>query len=158
MSMKINARGLALVKHFESLYLNAYQDPVGIWTIGWGHTGIKHNDGTVKRGRVITQAEAIQLLEHDMAYFEEAVSRLVKVDLNEDQFSALVSFAFNVGATNLSRSTLLKKLNARDTWGAACEFIAWKYAGGKVLSGLLRRRRSERNLFCGFNHFIETTV
>jgi len=148
----INERGLKLVKHFESLFLKAYKDPVGIWTIGWGHTGIRHNDGTVFSGRTITEADAHELLKHDMQTFCERVVSFVKVPLNDDQFDALVSFDFNTGA--LHKSTLLKKLNAGDYQGAADELPKWNKAGGKVLRGLTRRRESERNLFLGKEKFI----
>lgn len=148
----INQRGLTLVKHFESLFLKAYQDSVGVWTIGWGHTGLQHNDGTVHRGRVITKAKAEELLAYDMHQFETRVSALVKVPLTDDQFAALVSFDFNTGA--LHRSTLLRKLNAKDYAGAAAEFPKWNRAGGQVLRGLTRRRNSERRLFEGKTPFI----
>lgn len=144
---KVNAAGLDLVKHFEGLFLSAYKDPVGIWTIGYGHTGLKHLDGTVKAGRKVTQKEADQLLEHDLANFAKRVIEYVKVPLNDNEFSALVSFDFNTGG--LPSSTLLKKLNAGDRKGASQEFLRWVYAGGKVLKGLERRRKSEQNLFLG---------
>lgn len=148
---KVNRAGLEIIKHFESLKLEAYQDSVGVWTIGWGHTGLSHGDGSVSEGRVITEKEAEKLLIKDLAVFESAVSKLVKTDLNSNQFSALVSFAFNLGATNLKKSTLLRLLNSNNHFGAAKEFKRWNKAGGKRLAGLLRRRLSERNLFCSFN-------
>ena len=86
---QINQRGNELIKHFESLFLKAYKDPVGIWTIGWGHTGLSHREGTVYAGRQITEDEAQYLFEHDMLHFEEGVHHLVKVTINDDQFSAL---------------------------------------------------------------------
>lgn len=143
-----------MVKHFESLFLKAYQDPVGVWTIGWGHTGLKHKDGTVHKGRVITEEKATELLTHDLRSFAERVTKLVKVRLTDDQFSALVSFDFNTGG--LSKSTLLKKLNAGDYKGAADEFLRWNKAGGQVLRGLTRRRESERNLFIGKEDYLVT--
>jgi len=149
---QIKERGLALVKHFESLFLKAYQDPVGIWTIGWGHTGLKHNDGTVHKGRTISEEEAHALLAHDMMTFCERVENLITVVLTDDQFDALVSFDFNTGG--LAKSTLRKKLNAGDYEGAAAEFPKWNKAGGKVLRGLTRRRKSEQNLFNGKEDYI----
>lgn len=149
---KINEAGLELVKHFEGLYLTAYKDPVGIYTIGYGHTGLTHKDGTVYPGRKITKAEAEQLLRYDMGVFEKRVSGLVKVPLNDNEFSALVSFDFNTGG--LDKSTLLKKLNAGDKSGAALEFLKWDKAGGSTLPGLTRRRRSERNLFLSQEPYI----
>lgn len=151
-SRQISADGLALVKEFEGLYLKAYRDPVGIWTIGYGHTGLQHKDGTVFAGRVVTKDEADALLRYDMRQFEARVLSFVKVPLNDDEFAALVSFDFNTGG--LGKSTLLKKLNAGDRSGAAAEFGKWNKAGGKVLRGLTRRRASERNLFLGRRPFI----
>jgi lysozyme len=148
----ISDEGLELVKHFEGLYLNAYKCPAGVWTIGYGHTGLKHQDGTVRAGRRITKAEAETLLRHDMRVFEDRVNRLVKVPITQSQFDALVSFDFNTGG--LAKSTLLKRLNA----GAAAEvpdqLMRWTRASGKVLPGLVRRRRSEANLFMGIRPFI----
>jgi lysozyme len=152
---EINARGVELIKHFEGLYLTAYRCPAGVWTIGYGHTGIEHQDGTVRPGRKITKEEAEELLRHDMREFGTRVAPLVKVPLNDDQFSALVSFAFNVGMSAFTGSTLRKKLNAGDYAGAAAEFAKWTKAAGKTLSGLVRRRASERNLFLGHSNFIE---
>lgn len=150
----INQAGLDLVKHFEGLYLKAYKDPVGIWTIGYGHTGLTHQDGTVHAGRQITKAEAEQLLKHDMGKFEEEVKELITVPLNDNQFSALVSFHFNTGG--LAKSTLRKKLNAGDYMGSADELLKWDKAGGKTLAGLTRRRKSERNLFLDIQPYIIT--
>ena len=149
---RINQRGEELVKHFEHLYLKAYKCPGGAWTIGWGHTGMKHGDGSVYPGLQITKERAQELFEHDMTQWQNSVQRLVTVPLNDDQFAALVSFDFNTGA--LHKSTLLKKLNKGDYDGAAEEFAKWNKAGGKTLRGLTRRRGSERNLFEGKEHFI----
>lgn len=148
----INLNGITLIKHFEGLYLKAYQDSVGVWTIGWGHTGLTHRDGTVKAGRVITEAEAEKLLRHDMDFFEGRVVKYVKVPLNDNEFAALVSWDFNTGG--LVDSTLLRKLNAGDRAGAADELLRWNKAGGKTLAGLTRRRKSERNLFLSKEPFI----
>lgn len=154
---QISATGLQLVKHFEAggetlsaKYLTAYWDKAGeCWTIGWGHTGLQHKDGTVKRGRVITVAEAKQLLAYDMHQFEQRVLSLIDAPLNDDQFAALVAFDFNcAGLTWKGKlSTLSRKLNARDYEGAALEFPKWNKADGKVMAGLTRRRLSEQRLF-----------
>jgi lysozyme len=146
---RINQDGLDLVKHFEGLYLKAYKDPVGIWTIGHGHTGLQHMDGTVYPGRVITKAEAERLLRYDMNQFERRVEAFAKVALNDNQFAALVSFDFNTGG--LGKSTLLKKLNAGDYQGARAEFGKWTRGGGRVLPGLVRRRKAEAALFASEN-------
>ncbi|AXE34815.1 lysozyme [Chromobacterium phragmitis] len=140
--MHINAAGLNLIKQFEGLRLIAYQDAVGIWTIGYGHTG-----PDVAPGKTITQLQADQLLQNDLARFESGVSNLVKVPLNANQFSALVSFSYNLGLGNLQNSTLLRLLNQRDYAGAAGQFPRWDKAGGRVLPGLSRRRLAEQALF-----------
>ena len=138
---------LELVKHFEGFYPNAYRCPAGVWTIGYGHTGLKHKDGTVRVGRKVTQAEADRLLAHALKVFSDRVNRLVKVPLTQNQFDALVSFDFNTGA--MAKSTLLKKLNAGDYADVPSELSKWTRAGGKVLAGLVRRRASEANLWSG---------
>jgi lysozyme len=141
--MTINQDGLELIKSFEGLYLDAYLDPVDIWTIGYGHT-----EG-VYEGMTITEAQAEDLLREDLAEFEAAVSEAVQVDLNENQFSALVSFTFNLGPENIFDSTLLKLLNQGDFQGAADQFLIWNKAGSQELEGLTRRRKAERALFLG---------
>lgn len=149
---QINERGIALVKHFESLRLTAYRDEVGVWTIGWGHTGLQHKDGTVYEGRTISVEKAEELLRYDMHQFESRVSTFVKVSITDDQFSALVSFDFNTGG--LPKSTTLRKLNAGDDDGAADALLMWNKADGKELKGLTRRRMSERNLFLGKDPYV----
>jgi len=141
----INAKTIDLIQHFEGCYLEAYQDSVGVWTIGFGHTGLKHRDGSVHAGRNITQEEADALFRYDMDFFEGRVQRAITVPLNDDEFGALVSFDFNTGGIN--DSTLRRKLNAGNRAGAANEFLRWNKAGGRVLAGLTRRRRNERRLF-----------
>lgn len=149
----VNQRTIDLIKHFEGLSLTAYQDEAGIWTIGWGHTGLMHDDGTVYPGRKITFEKAVQLLRYDMDQTEAQVEALVKVPLNDDQFGALVSFHFNTGG--LPQSTMLKKLNNGNYASAADEFIRWNKVGGKVVSGLTRRRLSEKNLYLGLEDYIK---
>lgn len=144
--MNASAQCVDLVKHFEGLYLKAYLCPAKVWTIGYGHTGLKHKDGTVKAGRKITEAEAEALLMQDLnTKYAPDVERLVTVPLAQHEFDALVSFHFNTGS--LGKSTLLKKLNAGDKASAAEEFLRWTRGGGKVLPGLVRRRKAERYLF-----------
>ena len=141
----INAAGIELIKHFEGCFLTSYQDSVGVWTIGWGHTGLTHRDGSVHHGITITAAEAERLLHHDMDNFEGRVEKYIGVALNDDEFAALVSFDFNTGG--IAKSTLRRKLNAGDREGAANELLRWDKAGGRTLAGLTRRRKSERRLF-----------
>lgn len=144
--MKISNNGLNVIKEFEGLRLKAYDDGVGVWTIGYGT--IRYPSATrVKRGDTITEAQAEEYLRHDVSRFENAVNKLVKVKLNQNQFDALVSFTYNLGESSLASSTLLRKLNAGDFVGAAKEFLRWNRAGGKVMAGLTRRRKAEHDLF-----------
>lgn len=141
--MKTGAEGVALIKKFEGLELRAYQDSVGVWTVGYGHTR------TAEPEMEITPSDAERLLREDLEDTEKAVSHLVKVPLNQDEFDALVSFTFNLGSGNLQHSTLLRKLNASNKVGASAEFTRWVYAGGVMLKGLKRRRLAEQALFRG---------
>lgn len=138
----LSQKGVDLIKEFEGLRLKAYRDPVGVWTIGYGHTG-----GDVKPGQVISQARAEQLLKGDTGWAQDAVRRSVKVPLSQGQFDALTSFTYNLGGGALASSTLVKKLNARDYAGAQKEFGRWVHAGGEVLAGLVRRRAAEAKMF-----------
>ncbi|HDT2136503.1 TPA: lysozyme [Enterobacter roggenkampii] len=144
--MQTSDKGIALIKEFEGCKLTAYQDSVGVWTIGYGWT--QPVDGKpIRAGMTINQETAERLLKTGLVSYESDVSRLVKVGLTQGQFDALVSFTYNLGARSLSTSTLLRKLNAGDYAGAADEFLHWNKAGGKVLNGLTRRREAERALF-----------
>ncbi|HDT1481321.1 lysozyme [Enterobacter chengduensis] len=146
--MQTSDKGIALIKQFEGCKLTAYQDSVGVWTIGYGWT--QPVDGKpIRAGMTINQETAERLLKTGLVSYESDVSRLVKVGLTQGQFDALVSFTYNLGARSLSTSTLLRKLNAGDYAGAADEFLRWNKAGGKVLNGLTRRREAERDLFLG---------
>ncbi len=139
----INSKGLNVVKSFEGLRLDSYLDPVGVWTIGYGTTS------GIKAGMRITQAQAESYLKQDLDRFEQAVKSAVKVSLSSDQFSALVSFTYNVGEGALNSSTLLRKLNQGDYQGAASEFARWNKGDGVELPGLTRRRSAEKALFLG---------
>ncbi len=134
--------GLSIIRDCEGLRTTSYRCPAGIPTIGYGHTGPE-----VKDGQTITKEEADRLLRDDVKNAERAIKRLVKVQLTQGQFDALVSFTFNLGAGNLQTSTLLKKLNAGDYAGAAEQFLVWNKAAGKVLPGLVKRRERERQCF-----------
>jgi lysozyme len=131
-----------MTERFEGLNLSAYQDVVGVWTIGYGHTGPE-----VIPGLTITQEQAEAYLQEDIADTVDAVNGLVHANLTQSQFDALVDFVFNLGRKNFATSTLLQKLNAGDYDGAADEFEKWSHAGGKLVAGLLRRRREEREQF-----------
>ena len=137
----INKQTLNLIKHYEGCKLKAYLCPAGVLTIGYGHTK------NVKRGDVISQQQADEVLVADLKEFENAVNDMVLVPLTENLRGELISFAFNVGIHALKKSTLLKKLNAKDYQGAANEFLRWNKAGGKELKGLTLRRQAERELF-----------
>lgn len=144
--MQTSEKGVALIKEFEGCKLTAYQDSVGVWTIGYGWT--QPVDGKpIRAGMTIKQETAERLLKTGLVSYESDVCRLVKVGLTQGQFDALVSFTYNLGGRSLSTSTLLRRLNASDYAGAADEFLRWNKAGGKVLNGLTRRREAERALF-----------
>lgn len=146
--MPVNRATLTLVKKHEGLRLEAYADPGYGWaipTIGYGHTPDAYRK--VTPGMVITEAEAEDLLEHDLEEVAAAVRELVKMPLNDNQFGALCSFTFNVGIKAFKRSTLLTKVNAGDFAGAAEEFRRWNKSNGRVLKGLTRRRADEAALF-----------
>lgn len=136
-------RGIDLIKQFEGMVLKAYLCPAKIWTIGYGHTR------TAKPGMVITEEQAEALLRADLVDFERAVNHAVTVPLQQYQFDALVSFAFNVGASAFRGSTLLQRVNAERWTEAAAEFDRWTRGDGKVLPGLVRRRQAERAMFEG---------
>jgi len=146
--MKIEKPGLDLIKEFEGMILHPYKCPAGVSTIGIGTT--RYNDGTqVKMSDpAITEDEAINMLEYQIEHsYGKSVNDLVTVDITQNQFDALCSFTYNLGAGNLKTSTLLKKVNTKDFKGAADEFLKWTRAGGKKLAGLVRRREEERELF-----------
>ncbi|WP_256856084.1 lysozyme [Rodentibacter ratti] len=144
--MKTSERGISHIIRDEGERLTAYQDIVGIWTIGVGHTG--QVDGKpVTKGMKISKEKSSELLKTDLARFEKAINASVNVSLTQNQFDALVSLAFNIGEGAFRRSTLLRKLNAGDYNGASQQFLVWKNAGGRVSQGLLNRRKREKALF-----------
>lgn len=140
--MKLGAAGTKLIQDFESCRLKSYQDQKGIWTIGWGHTG-----PDVGPNQTCTQAQADQWFVEDTQTAVLAVMRSVDVAINQNQFDALVSFTFNVGAGSEGHSTLLKYLNGGQTAAAAAEFPKWENVHGRPDPGLLRRREAEQKLF-----------
>jgi len=174
---KINKDGVDLIKSFEGCKLKAYADPASPlgkellktqnarkegwkslpgdpWTIGYGATGLdqfsplvdgKHSPIGPKT--VWTQEQAEQALVHHLQSFCDQVSKLLKVEVNDNQFAALVSFTYNVGAGNLKQSTLLKLVNQRNFVLAAEEFLKYNKSRGQVMAGLTRRREAERRLF-----------
>ena len=134
-----------LIKRFEGLRLEAYQDSVGIWTIGYGTTRI--NGVPVQPGMIITQVEAEAFLLEDLKEFVPIVQRNTRALITQSMFDALCSFTYNLGGGNLSKSTLLKDLNSSKYLDAAAGFLLWTKAGGKELLGLVRRRSAEKDLF-----------
>ena len=152
---QLNAATLELVRSFEGLYLEAYKDEVGVWTIGYGHTNYDRHGPRVAKGDALkNEDEAAAILRLDLDDTAAAVEKLLLsrpgAELNDNQFGALVSFAFNLGLGNLGKSTLLQRINARDYLGAVPEFAKWNKAGGRILRGLSRRRLAEAALFCSF--------
>lgn len=153
MTRHISPEGLALIKQWEGCRLTAYKDVAGVLTIGYGSTG-PH----VRPGMTITQEEADNLLIADLARFERAVEKQVKVPLTDGQFAALVSFAFNVGEGALAKSTLLKKLNAGNYGAVPGELAKWVNAGGRKLQGLVNRRAAEAGLWAKGSFVSSNTV
>jgi lysozyme len=161
----VNQAGVDLVKSFEGLpdgdpattNIDPYLDPIQIWTIGWGHA-IRQN-GRFLRGPEdkaaayalypggITISQAESLLQADLIDVGRDMQPLLQVEVSDNEFAALVSFAFNLGMNNLKSSTLLRELNAGDRAAAADQFSRWVMAGGVKMPGLVRRRQAERNLF-----------
>lgn len=139
--MNISKKGIDLIKRFEGCRLKAYRCPAGVWTIGYGHTN------NVRPDDIITQNDAEELLKRDLKVHEVNVKRVVKIALTQNQFDALVSFEYNVGYGAFANSTLLKLLNAGNYNGASKQFERWVYAGDRVLEGLVKRRKAERELF-----------
>lgn len=139
--MRTSQKGIDFIKRHEALRLTAYKDAVGVWTIGYGHTS------TAKQGMVITEAEAEKLLKQDLKTAEVEINRHL-LPLKQHQFDSLTSFVFNVGIGSFRRSTLLKRLkidvNHPDI---ANQFNRWVYGGGKILKGLVKRRKEEVNLY-----------
>lgn len=144
--MQYSREGRLLTERFEGLRFKAYQDQVGVWTIGYGHTR------GVQEGQICTAEQAEAWLAQDIAIAEADVnshcSKLIADGkLTQGEFDALVDFAFNLGCRALDTSTLLRLVNAGDFARAAEEFERWDHAGGKVVAGLLRRRLAEKEEF-----------
>lgn len=145
----MSQRGLALIQSFEGCRLVAYQDSGGVWTIGWGHTGLV-DSVPIASGITITQEKADQLLREDLRSFEQGVESSLTHAATQDQFDAFVSFSYNVGVGAFRGSTLLRLFNLGDPHGAALQFIEWSHdAAGNLLLGLARRRTAEIVRFYG---------
>lgn len=162
---EVNQAGVGLIKSFEGILdgdpstvkLDAYLDPIGIWTIGWGHAIVYNRQflrGAANRGTAralypggITLAQAEALLKQDIQEHARQLDTVLKAKVNDNQYAALVSFVYNLGIGNLKKSTLLRLVNQGAYFAVANEFRKWVKAGGKTLRGLVRRREAERKLF-----------
>lgn len=141
--MQTSSTMRALIEGFEGCRLEPYQDSVGVWTIGYGHTGEDCYAGCDP----ISQQQADQLLAADLQRFETAVTGMASGQTSQQQFDAMISFAYNLGEGALRGSTLLRMHNAGDYAGAAGQFGRWNHAGGRVLAGLTRRRAAEAAVY-----------
>ncbi|MBN6491902.1 lysozyme [Acinetobacter pittii] len=144
--MSVSQEGVNHICNFEGLRLNAYDDGVGVWSIGYGTTRYP-NGSSVQKGDTCTLEQAKAYMQHDLKIFERAVNGAVKVPLKQNQFDALVSLTYNIGTGAFKNSTLLKKLNSGNYKEAANQFDVWVNAAGKRLPGLVRRRAMEKKLF-----------
>lgn len=152
MSRRINAEALAHIKRWEGLKLTAYRCEAGVLTIGYGSTR------DVRPGQTITQVEAERRLLDDLARFEAAIERLVKVPLTDGQFGALVSWCFNVGENAAARSALIRRLNGLDYDAVPAELARWNKVKGRVVPGLTNRRAAEAGLWARGSHVASASV
>lgn len=139
--LKTSSVGLDLIKRWEGFRADAYRCPAGVWTIGYGHTL------DVNPGSTLSLKQAELLLRNDLKRYEQAVNDYVTVPLNQNQFDALASFCFNVGTSAFKNSTLLRLLNQKQYIAAAEQLLRWTRGGGRVLPGLVKRRKAEFDLF-----------
>ena len=139
--MKISEEGIALIKKFEGCKLEAYLDAVDVPTIAYGRTK------DVKIGDICTQQQAEDWLEEELVEYEGYVNEAVKVELTQPQFDSLVSWTYNLGPSNLNRSSMLRVLNTSDYDNVPEQIMRWNKAGGRVLPGLVRRREAEAEMF-----------
>ena len=145
--MSVNKATLDLIKQYEGCKLTAYQDIVGIWTIGYGTTAMAGLGITPAKGMTITQERAEDLLRQGVDKFAATVDALIISNVNANEFGACVSLAYNIGTGAFAKSTVLRELNAGNKEKAAVAFRMWNKAGGKVVKGLTNRRDSEIALF-----------
>ncbi len=145
----VPAAAIELIARFEGFSAEPYMCPAGVPTIGYGAT--RYEDGTrvAMTDRPISEARGRDILVHSCRRIARIVARLIAVPLADHERAALISFAFNVGTGALAASTLRAKLNRSDRAGAAAEFRRWRFAAGRPLRGLARRRAASRALFEG---------
>lgn len=144
--MMMTEEGLALIRRLEGFRSEAYRDAVGVWTIGYGHTSMA-GPPAVTAGLRITAEEGAAILARDVEAVAQGVRKAVTVELSDNQFSALVSFAYNVGLGAFRASSVLKTVNAGAFADVPARLALWVKAGGKTLPGLVRRRALEGELF-----------
>ena len=144
--MKMTQEGLDLIKRFEGFRDHWYKCPAGVWTCCYGHTEAA-GPPKYEPNRKFTKDEGERILRNDLKKYEDAVKKMVKVDLNDSQYSALVSFCYNVGPGNLQKSSVLKAVNSKQFDLVPARLALWNKGGGKVLKGLIDRREAESNLF-----------
>jgi len=145
--MKVNSEGYALIKKFEGCRLKAYLCPANVWTIGYGNT-FYENGMKVKEGDVITQQRAEELAKFIIDQFAVTIEPFIQKPLNDNQFSACVSLAYNIGTSGFKRSSVFKKLNINPNDPTIADsFKLWNKGGGKVLAGLVKRREAEIQLY-----------
>ena len=145
--MKLDLNGYKLIQKFEGCKLNAYQDSIGIWTIGYGNITYE-NGNKVKKGDKITQQRAEELFKYFADRFASNIDTKITKEVTQNQFNAIVSLSYNIGLGNFSGSTLLKKIN-KDSNDKTIrnEFLKWRFAGEKELKGLINRRKEESELY-----------
>lgn len=142
--MRTGSAGLNLIKRFEGFSANPYLCPANIWTIGYGHVILPYERESLTH---VDEAQAERLLVQDMHAAEQAVRNLITIPLRQNQFDALVSFTFNLGSGTLQRSTLRRVINRGDEESVAGQWMRFVWAGGRKLSGLVRRREAELALY-----------
>ena len=145
---KTGRKGIDLIKKFEGFRSKPYLDAVGIPTIGYGATHYGNGVKVKMTDKPITEEQGVELLKRMLKEYDNYVNRLLKVQVNQNQFDALVSFTYNLGGGALSQSTLLKRVNVNpNDPDIRNQFMRWTKAGGRELSGLVRRRKEEANLY-----------
>jgi lysozyme len=145
--MRTSPNGIELIKRFEGFSPTPYFCPANYLTIGYGHVITEKDIHITSKKTEISKLQAEEILRKDLIKFENSISKLITASLTQNQFDALVSFTFNLGAGALQRSTLRQQINRCEHISASQEFLKWVYAGGRKLSGLMARRQAESGLY-----------